>query len=272
MRARASVILQSLATVAAEGGPAAALEGPFAGALVAWRAALAPAATAGGARGAHVLLTRGARVVDPAWPIFAAPPADAAPFAPRLAAPARAHAALARAFAPGAAPPCLEAPEPRAGEGGVLEAALRELRGGGGGGGGEGEGGGLRALLPAAAPAPGGAAAAPAAPPLISIEAGPSLTRALYTQLPPGISEAGADALAWVSRGAPVAHCAVDYLMLSTLHHGGAGVKEAAQGAPLVRREVVDALFACVSEGRVRAAEGEWSFELLRRRAAARQE
>ena len=280
-RALSSVILQSLTTVASEGGPPAALAPHLAPALLAWRAsACHPQRFA--APGAHVLLTRGGHGPAPAaLPVFTQDRAAAA-FQPYLAAPPAALPALLAAFpaavaAAAAAPPPAIAVPPHCLSIGHAVASLREAQAapGSASASASGEAGAWLRALRAHLPHPTS---------LVTIEAGPTLTRPLYTlppppQLPQPTPSAGAgaqpaaappahdDAEAWVATGAPSHACPVDYLLLSTLHHDGSGVAAGAQGLPLVRREVLEALFDVVASGGVAKAEGQWTFELLKRKA-----
>jgi hypothetical protein len=269
-RALSSVILQSLATVQTEGGQPAALAPHLAPALLAWRAAAChPQRFA--APGAHVLLTRGGRGPVPATlPLFGEG-SGASFHLPYLAAPPAALPALLAAFGTGAAraaaPPTIAVPshcltlghalcslrkqqqqQPSCNEADVW---LREVR--------------AHLPLPTS---------------LVTIEAGPTLTRPLYTLPPPG-SAAGtgagagvapaaqAEAEAWVATGDPCQACPVDYLLLSTLHHEGRGVAEEARGLALVRREVLEELFDVVASGSAAKAEGKWVFELMQRKGRA---
>ena len=265
-RALSSCILQSLATVQAEGGQAAALAPHLAPALLGWRAAAChPQRFA--APGAHVLLTRGSRGPVPATlPLLAE--GSGAFFLPYLAAPPAALPELLAAFGTGtasaAAPPTIAVPshcltlghalcslrkqQPSSDKADVWMSRLR-----------------THLPLPTS---------------LVTIEAGPTLTRPLYT-LPPPARAAGsgagaeatpdavAEAEAWVATGDPCQACPVDYLLLSTLHHEGKGVAAQARGLALVRREVLEELFAVVASGSVTKAEGRWVFELMQRKGLA---
>ena len=274
-RALSSVILQSLHTVASEGGPPAALAPHLAPALLAWRAsACHPQRFA--APGAHVLLTRGGHgPVPAALPVLAQDRAAAA-FQPYLAAPPAALPALLSAFTGAAPPPPAIAVPPH---GLTLCHALASQRGA------QQQQQQQQQQQEPSDEASGDAwlralrAHLPSPTSLVTIEAGPTLTRPLYTLPPPppvpplsggaGAEAAppGPDAEAWVATGAPSPACPVDYLLLSVLHHDGSGVAAGAQGLPLVRREVLDALFDVVASGGVAKAEGQWTFELLQRKA-----
>ena len=261
-RALAGLVLQSWATVEAEGGEPAGVAPALAAPLAAWRAR-----TLGQQRGscsapvAHVLLTRGERApLSPSLPIFSpsSSSSSAQPcpsFAPYLAAPPHALPGLLSAFPAAAAPPPQCLPVPR--EHLSLLHALRSLRSAGRGSGGSacGDSDPWQPLLRLRQP---GA--------LVTVEAGPTLCRPLYTLAPAGGSGAGADGEHWVAQGQPALDCPLDFVLLTTLHHDGSGVPQAAQGLPLVRRGVLEALFSVRASGGVSTAAGRWSFELLERR------
>ena len=256
VRARASVLVASGATLRAEGGCATRLFGdPFAPALIGFRARAGLEA-----RGALCILTRG--LLEPAWPVFAAATRDgslggasAAPgptlFTPVVVLPdeearGRLVARFAAAAATSAAPPCLLGAQLEGNEGPLtirrLLSHLRAMLAHDEASGGDISGG--RLLLPRRAEG--------AAKHLAVVECGPSVTRDFY--LPP-------DGTTRVARDVPV-----DWLLLSV--YSGA-IRPAAVGDPLIRRSTIEAQFERVSAGSARgdgADDGIWKFALWRRR------
>ena len=282
-RALAHGIIQSGANMRAEGGFRVEMMDPFVKAMTAWRAARRggsdphPASSAADNNNNVVALLTTGKGLDPQWMFFSR--ADSAStgevvFSPRIATMSGAAAGIRHAFTSSGAPvpPIIECPKdvPDLSAGTVadyLSKALLDDR---------------------------GSSAFPDGRPLICIECGPTTTRPLYTQRPTSaaattaaaemeeneaISGAAAmpaapvagdgdhddDVLHWVRAGpaVPASACDVEWWMLSTFR---GAIKPQALGAPLVRREVVDAIFERCCVATATTADGEWTFELLHNR------
>jgi hypothetical protein len=288
VRARASAVVASGASLRAEGGGATPLFGePFA------EGARGLRARAGlEARGAVCVLSRGEAPLEPAWPIFTGAalaagggssagagaagegagsgvaPAAAPSFSPVVVLPSAAarERVLAR-FAPSASPTvcAVDGLTPRGLVSLVRAAMLRDEEAGAAGAGAASAQAFPQQQLslslppPLALPLP--RRASPSGPRhLAFIECGPSVTRDFYST--------GGDA---ADPGAPrtPGDVPVDWLLLSTFR---GPLRPAARGAPLVRRSTVARLFERVASGAARGDSnpagdaGVWAFELWRRR------
>ena len=214
MRARATIQVQSVHTVASEGGASPSVVGAHAEALMEWRQQLFGLKEGASLAGIQFLLTRGGRSLDPSWPCFSSYVST---------------------------PSCIVAPDEALGE---LLAPWEFCK---------------PSSLPASSlPGPLGMPSLlafikdslhkckllPNKPPfvdhLISIEAGATLTKTLYT--------AGSEA------------CPVDYLCLSV--YSGL-LDPRAQGDTVFHSmTLVDSMFNLVSSSQ----EGDWTFSLYRKK------